>query len=154
MRQTDDLILSTFIIRSGGDLKDNNNVQSHFPFSVDFKGKKIAVYGAGTFGQQLVRRLKNENHCIISTWIDDDYWEYRRCCMDVDPVEQICKVDYDAVIISLIDPVQIETVKRRLYDYGVEEKNIITISTTPEQKHKALTLYLKEAHEISERINS
>lgn len=74
--------------------------------------------------------------------------------MDVDPIEQICKVDYDSIIISLIDPIQIETIKRRLYDYGVDEKDIITISTTPEQRQKALSLYLNEAHEISERINS
>lgn len=154
LKQTDDLILSTYIIRSGGVLKDNDESLQAFPFPVDFRGKKIAVYGAGTFGQQLVRRLKCDNHCIIMTWVDDDYWEYRRCCMNVDPVEQICKVDYDAIIISLIDPVQINIVKRRLYDYGVEEKNIITISTTPEQRHKALSIYLKEAHEISERNNS
>lgn len=154
LRQTDDLILSTYIIRSGGVLKDNDKELPHFPFSVDFCGKKIAVYGAGTFGQQLVRRLKNDNHCNITTWIDDDYWEYRRCCMDVDPIGQICNVDYDAIIISLIDPVQIEAIKRRLYDYGVEGKSIITITTTSEQRHQALSLYLKESHEISERINS
>ena len=74
--------------------------------------------------------------------------------MDVDAIEQICKVEYDAVIIALIDPIQIVKVKSLLYDYGVEEKNIITISTTQEQRNNALKLYLKEAYEISEGINS
>lgn len=151
LRQTEDLILSTFIIRSGGTLKDDGGL-ANFPFAVDFSGKKLAVYGAGTFGQQLVRRLKNENKCTITTWVDDDYWEYRRCCMDVDPVEQICKVEYDAIVIALIDPVQIEKIKHLLYDYGVEEKMIITVSSSQEQRDIALKLYLQEAHEISEGL--
>lgn len=153
LRQTEDLILSTFIIRSGGTLKDDGGL-ANFPFAVDFTGKKLAVYGAGTFGQQLVRRLKNENQCTITTWVDDDYWEYRRCCMDVDPIEQICKVGYDAIVIALIDPVQIERIKHLLYDYGVEEKMIITVSSSQEQRDKALKLYLQEAHEISEGFHS
>lgn len=149
LRQTEDLILSTFIIRSGGTLKDDGGL-ANFPFAVDFTGKKLVVYGAGTFGQQLVRRLKNENQCTITTWVDDDYWEYRRCCMDVDPIEQICKVDYDAIVIALIDPVQIEKIKHLLYDYGVEENMIITVSSSQEQRGKALKLYLQEAKDICE----
>lgn len=147
LRQTEDLILSTFIIRSGGTLKNDGGL-ANFPFAVDFSGKNLAVYGAGTFGQQLVRRLKNENKCTITTWVDDDYWEYRRCCMDVDPIEQICKVEFDAIVIALIDPVQIEKVKHLLYDYGVDEKMIITVSSSQEQRDKALKLYLKEANSI------
>jgi glycosyltransferase involved in cell wall biosynthesis len=153
LRQTEEFILSTFIIRSGGSLKDEGGL-AYFPFAVDFAGKKLAVYGAGTFGQQLVRRLKNENRCTITTWIDDDYWEYRRCCMDVDPIEIICKVEYDAVVIALIDPVQIEKVKRLLYDYGVEEKKIITVSSSLEKREKALKVYLEEAHEICKGLHS
>lgn len=153
LRQTEDLILSTYIIRSGGTLKDDGCLVN-FPFAVDFSGKKLAVYGAGTFGQQLVRRLKNDSRYNIVTWIDDDYWEYRRCCMDVDSIEQICKVKYDVLIIALIDPVLVAKVKSLLFDYGVEERRIITISTTKEQRDIALKLYLKEAYEISEGLHS
>lgn len=153
LQQADDLILSTFIIRSGGILKHGDERLAGFPFSKGFEGKKIAVYGAGTFGQQLVRRLKDDNHCQIVTWIDDDYWEYRRCCMNVDSIQQICKVDYDAIVIALIDPVQITKIKSRLFDYGVEEKKIITVSATREQRDEALKLYLREAYEISNRVH-
>lgn len=151
LKQIDNLILSTFIIRSGGTLKDCDESVIGFPFSVDFTDKRVVIYGAGTFGQQLVRRLKKDNHCTIATWIDDDYWEYRRCCIDVDPIEQLCDVEYDAIIIALMDPIQIRKVKAILNDYGVEEQKIITISTTTEQRIKALKLYLKEAYEISKR---
>lgn len=66
-RQTDDLILSTYIICSGEILKVEEESMNNFPFVEDFTGKKVAVYGAGTFGQQLVRRQKSEDHCDIVT---------------------------------------------------------------------------------------
>lgn len=147
MRQTENLILSTFIIRSGGTLKDDGGL-ANFPFSINLSSMKLVVYGAGTFGQQLVRRLKTESQCTITSWVDDDYWEYRRCCMDVDPIEQICNVEYDALVIALIDPVQIEKVKQILYDYGVIDNKIVTVSSSHEQRNKALLLYLEEARNI------
>lgn len=153
-QQTDNLLLSTFIIRSGGHLESKEESMYSFPFSTCLNKKKIIVYGAGTFGQQLVRRLKTEKQCDLIAWIDDDYREYRRCCMDVDPIERICDINYDGIIVAIIDPEQIRMIKRILYDYGVEDKKIITISTTPSQRETALKLYLKEANEISKRNNS
>ena len=141
LRQTEDLILSTFIIRSGGTLKDDGG-PANFPFAVDFSGKKLAVYGAGTFGQQLVRRLKNENQCTITTWVDDDYWEYRRCCLNVDPVERISSLDYDYVLVASLDKCYVAATTRRLRDYGVSESKIISVSTTAAQRNKALKVYL------------
>ena len=38
--------------------------------------------------------------------------------------------------------------------FGVEEKMIITVSSSQEQRDKALKLYLQEAHEISEGLHS
>lgn len=143
--QTRDLIVSTYIIRSGGTLGNNHPEFSNFPFSTDLTGKRIVVYGAGTFGQQFVKRLRNENKCQLVAWVDEDYWEYRRCCMDVDPIESICDNEYDNVVIANLTPTVIEKMKKNLYDYGVVQKKILTISTTKEQRDKALAIYLEES---------
>jgi hypothetical protein len=142
--QVDDFVLGICMMRSGSLSSFGNEIQV----------KKVAIYSAGTFGQQLYNKLHQSSLCTLVNWVDDDYWEYRRCCMDVDPIEQICKVEYDAIVIALIDPVQIEKIKHLLYDYGVEEKMIITVSSSQEQRDKALKLYLQEAHEISEGLHS
>lgn len=144
-KQVCDLIASTYIIRSGGTLGVNHPVFTNFPFSIDFTNKRIVVYGAGTFGQQFVKRLKNENKCQLVAWIDEDYWEYRRCCMDVDPLESMCRNDYDYVVIANLTPTVIENMKSNLYDYGIEQKKILTISTTKEQRDEALAIYLEES---------
>ena len=146
-RQVDDLILSTYIIRSGGVIDDNDSELSEFPFATKLRGKKIVVYGAGTFGQQMVRRLKNENHCEIVSWIDEDYWEYRRCCMDVDSIESLCCLEYDAIIIALLPPFQIRKICTRLYDYGVEEKKILKFKASKKLREKALKWYISQSNE-------
>ena len=146
-KQTRELIVSTYIIRSGGTLGKKHPEFSNFPFSTDLTGKRIIVYGAGTFGQQFVKRLKNENKCQLVAWIDEDYWEYRRCCMDVDPIESICKNGYDNVVIANLTPSVFEKMKQNLYDYGVEQKKILTISTTKGQRQEALAIYLEESEE-------
>lgn len=144
-KQVGDLIVSTYIIRSGGTLGVNHPEFTNFPFSIDLTNKRIVVYGAGTFGQQFVKRLKNENKCQLVAWIDEDYWEYRRCCMDVDPIESICAIAYDYVVIANLTPSVIEKIKKELYNYGVEEKSILTISATSEQRKEALSIYLEES---------
>ena len=143
--QTRNLIVSTYIIRSGGTLGSSHPKFSNFPFSTDLTNKCIVIYGAGTFGQQFVKRLKNEKKCQLVAWVDEDYWEYRRCCMDVDPLESICSNDYDYVVIANLTPTVIDKMKKNLYDYGVEQKKILTISTTKEQRDEALAIYLEES---------
>lgn len=144
-QQTRDLIVSTYIIRSGGTLGNNHLEFSTFPFSTNLTGKRIIVYGAGTFGQQFVKRLKNESKCQLMAWVDEDYWEYRRCCMDVDPIESICNNSYDYVVIANLTPTVIKKMRMKLYDFGVEQKKILTISTTKEQRDMALAIYLDES---------
>ena len=47
---------------------------------------KVVIGGAGTFGQQMYRRLEATGKVEITGWIDPYYWEYRRFGMNVDPV--------------------------------------------------------------------
>ena len=61
-------------------------------------------------------------------WLDDDYWEYRRCCLDVDPVENITKISYDYILIAAVDSTLAEKVEKRLLDLGVSEGKILTVS--------------------------
>ena len=97
--QVQKYLLSTYIIRSGGIL----NESVFLPFSKDIKGRKIVVCGAGTFGQQLVKRFEETNFCELVSWIDDDYWEYRRCCLDVNPISILTELNYDYIVIGMVD---------------------------------------------------
>ena len=141
-RQVDDFITGIFIIRSGGYLVSKDEDLKTFPFDCSLVGKKVVLYGGGTFGQQLMKRFVKNGTCEIVGWLDDDYWEYRRCCLNVDPLEQIAKLDYDYVLVASLDKGYLSATTRRLRDFGVSERKIIFVSTSPEQRKKALNVYL------------
>ena len=145
-RQVDDLVLSTYIIRSGGSLKCEDSDLAFFPFGEDINGKNIVVYGAGTFGQHLVHRLRNESKCNLVAWIDDDYWEYRRCCMNVDPIETINSSQVDKILIAKLSNGAIDEIKNVLSNYGISESKIVPVFVDPGLKQRALEIYLQQSN--------
>lgn len=141
-QQVDDFITGIFIIRSGGYLVSEDSSLKDFPFDCSLDGKKLVLYGGGTFGQQLMKRFVKNRTCEIVGWLDDDYWEYRRCCLNVDPVDQITKLDFDYVLVASLDKGYVAATTRRLRDFGVSESKILSVTTTDEQRKKALKVYL------------
>lgn len=135
--QVVDYVLSITIMRSGGRLPGDD----FSTFDPAYYGKDVVVYSAGTFGQQLVNRFRETEHCNVIAWIDDDYWEYRRCCLDVDPVESVSSLSYDYVLIASVDGLVAEKVERRLMDLGVSRKKILK-TVAPKDKEELLTRFL------------
>jgi glycosyltransferase involved in cell wall biosynthesis len=143
-RQVDDFITGIFIIRSGGCVYSDDEKLKIFPFGKSLQGKKIVLYGGGTFGQQLMKRLVKDRKCEVVGWVDDDYWEYRRCCLNVDSVESIIAIDYDYVVVASLDRGYTVKVINRLKDFGISEHKIIIVNTTKKQRTDALKAYLKK----------
>ena len=124
-QQIDDFILSICLMRSG--CLDTKN-ELILPFERNFKNKRIAIYSAGTFGQQLVNRIKEHNYATTISWVDDDYWEYRRCCLDVDDIDSLYSKDFDYVLIATVNTNQARLFANRLSSCGIDENKILTIS--------------------------
>ena len=135
--QVNDFILANAIMRSGGKLPHDD----FSTFDKEYFNKKVVIYSAGTFGQQLVNRFNISGHCKVVGWIDDDYWEYRRCCLNVDPIQTISSNEYDYVLIAKVDGAVVSTIKRQLMDFGVEEKRILTINV-PNEKDSLIRRFL------------
>lgn len=136
-KQVTDYVLSIALMRSGGRLVYDD----YSTFDNSYFGKNVVVYSAGTFGQQLVNRFRETQHCNLVAWLDDDYWEYRRCCLDVDPVESISSLSYDYVLIATVDGVVAEKIVRRLSDFGVSKEKMLMI-TVESDKDELLTRFL------------
>jgi hypothetical protein len=138
--QTTDYLLSNAIIRSGGRMPrplDNIDPESFL------RGKKVAVYAAGTFGQQIYSYLAGTDLCEITAWVDDYYPIYRRVCMDVDPVETLVDADYDFIIPAAIDSEKAEAIVRRLLDLGIERSRIELIKVPDKGRKKLLDVFLE-----------
>ena len=142
--QLDEWMLGTFIIRSGGICHFGENLPEGFPFAADLKGRAVAICGAGTFGQQLVRRMKQSGEYSIVGWFDEDYREYRRCCMNVDPMNDIPSCQFDYILIAKLDRASVASYRKELLDLGVSSDKILAIEPSDEVRKKALTIYLNE----------
>lgn len=132
--QVDDFVLGICMMRSGSLSSFGNEIQ----------GKKVAIYSAGTFGQQLYNKLSQSSLCTLVNWVDDDYWEYRRCCLDVNPVESLSKGGFDYVVVATLDNVLKESIATRLMDCGVQKSKILTVNS-PENRRKKIETYLFNA---------
>lgn len=122
--QIDDYVLGSCIIRSGK--------------LFGTPGGKIAVYSAGTYGQQVVNKLSERP----AVWVDDDYWEYRRCGLNVDPVSALASVDFDFLYIATINYDLAVQIKAELISLGVAETKIGMISCPPEGRPAMLKEFL------------
>lgn len=135
--QVIDYVLSIAIMRSGGRLPQDD----YSTFDKAYYSKNVVVYSAGTFGQQLVGRFRETGHCNVVAWLDDDYWEYRRCGLNVDSVESITRLTYDYVLIATVDSNVAGRVRKRLLDLGVSSERILRV-TVPDNKEKLIDRFL------------
>lgn len=140
-KQINDFILGLYLTRSGGIIHGTDN--KNFPYKYDLKGKNVIIYSAGTFGQQLVNRINDAKYCNVVGWVDDDFWEYRRCCLDVDSVESINKKGYDYILIATINSKYIDSIKDRLIKLGVTENKILRFQCDDSTKKELLNEYLE-----------
>ena len=135
--QITDYVLSIAIIRSGGRLPDDD----FSTFDPAYYGKDVAIYSAGTFGQQLANRFAETGHCRVVSWLDDDYWEYRRCGLDVDPVEDVTRVPFDYILVATVDSRVAQASADRLAALGVPRSKILTVGV-PEDRRTLLSRFL------------
>lgn len=139
-KQIRDFVLGICIMRSGGVLKEISDEFS--PYDRGFYGSDIVVFSAGTFGQQLMRRIEENQYCKVVGWIDVDYKEYRRCCLDVDPIESIDFMIYDYVLIATVDGVMADSIRSKLMWRGVPMEKILTVNCPEEKREYLLERYL------------
>lgn len=137
-----DYVLSICIIRSGGRLPISKNQYPYSVFDKQYYQKNVVIYSAGTFGQQLWKRLTETRHCKIVGWIDEDYCEYRRCCLDVDPIKSIKKLIFDYILIATVDCYIANELKMKLLKYKVPESKISIINCPEPIRHNLLKKFL------------
>ena len=136
--QVEDFILSLCLMRSGC-IEDGNDLV--LPFKKDFKGKRVAVYSAGTFGQQLVNRIKEHNYANVVAWVDEDYWEYRRCSMDVDDISSLSGKEFDYLLVATVNKEQANNISDSLSKEGLDKEKILVINSSYSNKTNLLKRY-------------
>ena len=76
------------------------NLPFLFPYVDVKRGMKIAIYGAGTYGQRLYKYLLETKYCDVVAWYDRNYIELSKMGLDVMNPDTIDNLECDGIIIA------------------------------------------------------
>jgi len=127
-KQLDDFILGICMMHLGGD----------DVFKEDISGKDVVIFKAGVFGQHYRHFIEESGICRLTGWIDEAYREYRRCGLDVDPIESISEKKFDYVLMASLEHHVEEVNANHLVAHGVPENKIITIDDGGDRHSRVL----------------
>jgi glycosyltransferase involved in cell wall biosynthesis len=100
-----------------------------FGFANIPEGSRVSLVGAGTFGQNLYKKIAEIGTYTISGWYDEYADEYQKIGLDVQNINRIAN-DTDLVIIGYINSNNAKKVKLQLInDFGIPENKIYTLRT-------------------------
>ena len=95
-------------------------------FPIDRLERRIALYGAGKFGQALYRELEaSKNHEVV-LWVDKNYSELSEQFSQLSQVDKLMDTDFDQVVIAILNLEVASEVKEELISRGVDEDKIVT----------------------------
>ena len=130
-KQVEDLVLGICVMHLGG-----NDV-----FSEQIAGADVVLFKAGVFGQHYRHYLEESGLCHVTGWLDDAYRQYRRCGLDVDPIEAIAGMHFDYVLLTSLErPVAADATSRMLA-LGVPKAKILSVNESGD-RHLRLLQYL------------
>uniref|UniRef100_UPI004055BB9C HAD family hydrolase n=1 Tax=Acetatifactor sp. TaxID=1872090 RepID=UPI004055BB9C len=97
-----------------------------YGFPVDRLKKRLVLYGAGKFGQALYKELIfNKEHQIVQ-WVDKNYEQLASQNEYLTSVDMLRAVEYDQIIIAILNLEVANEVKQELITGGIKEDKIVT----------------------------
>lgn len=136
VKQLQDYILFIAVPRIM-DLTDDYQVQEMLlPFEGVRKGSRVILYGAGIFGLNMYRFLRDTHFCSLVAVVDREYKFYQTQQFQVNAPETIKNIDqsqYDNILITVMDIQTQQIIRETLLSYGVDKTCIKTIGI--EQMH-------------------
>lgn len=117
-------ILYLITTRYGG-VHFQNDEPDWYLFNKAPEGTVISVYGAGTLGQHLVKRLTASGRYIIKKWVDEDFETLRNHGLPVDAPESVGNAQYDNIVIAFLNEDISHQIRNRLICDGIPEERII-----------------------------
>ncbi|SKB94969.1 hypothetical protein SAMN06296386_11036 [Lachnospiraceae bacterium] len=87
--------------------------------------KKIIIYGYGKYGQELYHRIFGCRNANVICIVDINSERYSGDLVDVSAPDVINKMEYDYIVISLLDTKKCDEIKKLLLLSGVQKEKII-----------------------------
>lgn len=84
-----------------------------------FQDKRVALYGAGGFGQAVYGTYGE----TITLWVDNNFEKYKNSEFTVFPIQELklCELEYDIIFIAILDTDVCYKVKSKLIEMGIQK---------------------------------
>lgn len=89
------------------------------------EGSRICLYAAGAVGVDFYHYLKDNPKVHLVAWTDKRANIYIRQGMDLMPISQITKINFDYVLIAVSNAVVANEIQEELKDVGISEDKIL-----------------------------
>lgn len=103
--------------------KENYKRAAYYP--CELLADNIVLYGAGKFGRQLYRKIKDMGKTNIVKWVDKQQKSEELDYPDeVSGIEAIKEVEFAQIVIAVVKEELAEEIKQELREYGIPEEKI------------------------------
>jgi glycosyltransferase involved in cell wall biosynthesis len=119
-------LLSLLMINTEG--PDIYTTTQLYPFLDVNINEKLVIYGGGTFGQHIFKKISQHNNHEVVAWVDERHYHYSKLNLPVVSLDIVESVKYDKIIIALIDENNSNRAVSELLRRGVDISNIIQVS--------------------------
>lgn len=141
LNQLERFVVSLLIVRL--DLKVNEELYGTtlIPFANIREGSKVAIYGAGTFGQHLVRQIQDSGTVDQVAWVDPLCSNYNKLGLKVEPPNSLQNKVYDYVLVAYVDELIANKVVMKLSAMAISSSKIVTINYGSDFNRRLLGLW-------------
>ena len=94
------------------------------------KGKKVAIYGAGTVGREFYRQISQIDQCEITAWVDKQKYGIKNL-VSIGKPETLKGVSYDVLIIAVKNQAVADEIKEELMRSGICKKDSVVLWEEP-----------------------
>ncbi len=112
-----------------------------FPYEKVKPGSKIIIYGAGTLGQDYLKQMIITGYCRVIAMADRNHGNYPGMIVPVIAPEEICRFEYDYIVLAIRVEIAKNEIARILREQGVADDKIVCIY---ERNNTDITVFSKE----------
>lgn len=94
-------------------------------FPTDKLPQRVALYGAGNFGQDLHRKLMEGKNVKVTAWVDKSYERLREQGIFAQSPECLIEGNHDVVIVAVKDPDAVSEIVAELCASGISKGKIV-----------------------------
>jgi glycosyltransferase involved in cell wall biosynthesis len=118
-------LLSLLVINTEG--PNSGDTTTLYPFNEVNPSGNVVIYGGGTFGQHMYKKILNCKKYNVVAWIDEKHKHYSKLNLPVTGFTKTKHTQYDTILIALIDENNSHQAYLKLVKHGVDASKIIQI---------------------------